>query len=137
MFFLSRPRFCVIWLRCSEFTLVRPCPRAGGSQPSVEAFKHLRVFQEMLNWQKQCGFFGTYGVNKQVIFDNFIYGPDAKTVKASWEQYTKGPTDKQKLQVNIVRTLSAKGYASWIVDSMTGQVSGTYQMKFESTMDLP
>lgn len=94
-------------------------------------------FRQMLNWQKQTGFFGTYGVNKQVIFDFFDVGSDAKTVETAWGQYTKDRTDRAQLQSKIIGLLSTNDYESSIVSSMTGQVFGTYQVKGENTMDMP
>jgi hypothetical protein len=94
-------------------------------------------FREMLDWQKQTGFFGTYGVNKQVIFDFFDIGPDAKTVETAWGQYTKERSDREKLKSKIVGLLSATDYEDSIIRSMTGQVFGTYQVKGENAMDVP
>jgi len=99
----------------------------------------VEYFREMLDWQNTNGFFGAYGVNKQVIWDRFIHGAesDSMVVKRAWEQYAKGRDDPQKLQAGIVRTLCTAGYTGWIVNSMTGQIFGTYRVKSESTMDIP
>jgi hypothetical protein len=97
----------------------------------------VEYFREMLDWQNANGFFGAYGMNKQVIWDRFIHGADSMVVKRAWEQYAKGKDDPQKLQAGIVKTLSTAGYTGWIVNSMTGQIFGTYRIKSESTMDIP
>jgi hypothetical protein len=109
---------------------------AGASERDVTQ-AWVSYFQEMLNWQRKCGFFGTYAVNKQVIYDAFLHGPDSRTVKAAWELYTNGRPDQQKLQSTIVGLLSTKGYTDWIVKSITGQVFGSYTVKGENNMDIP
>jgi len=108
---------------------------AAGAPSSEVEQAFAAYFDEMLAWQKQCDFFGTYAVNKQVIFDNFIYGRDAETVKAAWKQYASGRAT-QKTESEIVSMLSGKGYTGWIVTSVTGQVFGTYEMKGEANMEL-
>ena len=54
--------------------------------------------REMLEWQKN-GFFGAYGVNKVVIFDKFLHGPDYRTAREAWEKFTQGRKDRRRLML--------------------------------------
>jgi hypothetical protein len=110
---------------------------AAGASESDVTQALVAYFQEMLNWQRKCGFFGAYGVDKQVIYDTFLWGHDSRTVKKAWELYAKGHPDQQRSQASVVRLLSTKGYADWIVKSMTGQAFGSYTAKGENNMDIP
>ena len=82
-------------------------------------------FRAMLDWQKKNGFFGAYGAGKKVVFNNFIYDSNAKTVQAAWKQFTQQRTDRRQLEARVVEVLSKDGYTKWIVDSMTGELFGT------------
>ena len=105
--------------------LVRERVAAGKSEQEVsEAIE--AYFKELLAWQKVNGFWGAYGVNKQVIYDRLMHGPDFATAKTAWEQYTHGRA-KDDLEKQITAHMLAQGYGPQLVTSFTGQLFGTYQ----------
>jgi hypothetical protein len=101
---------------------------AGSSEDAVKQAL-VAYFRELLGWQNVNGFWGAYGVNKQVIYDRFMHGPDYLTVKSAWEQFVKERKDQKQIQASVVKSLSDHGYTPWIVASFTGQFFGTYQVK--------
>jgi hypothetical protein len=116
-------------------TMLRTHAAAERTQELVAAVKPERevveamvgYFKEMLDWQKRNGFFGAYGVNKKVVFDNFIHGPDAETVRAAWKRYTQGRGHPTELQTRIVTRLTSLGYVEPVVSSLPGQLFGTHK----------
>jgi hypothetical protein len=88
----------------------------------------VNYFREMLDWQKKTGYFGSYGVNKKVVFDNFISGPEAREVKKAWAQYAGTKSNRKLLEDNVVKQLDAYGYTKWVVQAFTGQLFGTQEM---------
>jgi hypothetical protein len=86
-------------------------------------------FREMLAWQNRNGFFGAYGAGKQVIFDNFVHGYDAETVRTAWKRFTENRADRAQLEAGVVQKLSTYGYTDWIVKAVTGQLFGTYKVR--------
>jgi hypothetical protein len=78
---------------------------------------------DMLQWQKTVGFFGDYGLRKEVAWELFaaIQSSDPKTVIAAWEQTMQNRDDREQLQMSIVEDLIGRGYTPWIVFSLVGQ----------------
>jgi hypothetical protein len=111
----------------ADAELVREQVAAGRPQQDVLAGIDA-YFRAMLDWQKVNGFWGAYGVNKQVIYDRFMHGPDYQTVKTAWQQYVKDGVARGDLEKKIVADLSGLGYSPQLVNSFTGQLFGTYRV---------
>ena len=81
----------------------------------------------MLERQKKTGYFGDYGVNKVVLFDNYMLGPDAETAKAAWGKYVHERSDRRKLEAAILSELSRHDFQKVILEHLTGEFFGTYK----------
>jgi len=81
----------------------------------------------MLDWQKKNGFFGAYGVEKRVIYDNFVHGPDAQVVRAALQKFAAEPGQREQLESEMVNRLSGHGYSEVILKAFAGQLFGTYK----------
>jgi hypothetical protein len=84
--------------------------------------------QEFLNWQKTNGFFGAYGVDKKVVFDNYIYNDDSRIVRESWQKAVQDQQDRKQLESSIAEQFIAQGYKDFVVKAITGQLFGTAHM---------
>lgn len=119
------PRILAIMLRIHG-TAEHVREAIESARPQTEVMQAMvEYFQEMLKWQKINGFFGAYGVEKKIVFDNFIHGPDAKTVQGAWSRFTQNRSDKPQLQSALVNALSTGQFTAWVVDDFTGQLFGT------------
>jgi len=83
----------------------------------------LGYLDNMLQWQKTVGFFGDYGLRKEVAWELFaaIQSSDPRTVITAWEQTMQNRDDREQLQRSIVQELCERGYTPWIVFSLVGQ----------------
>lgn len=98
-------------------------------RPASEVSEALNTyFREMLNWQKNNGFFGAYGVGKQIVFDNYIYGDDAQMVRSAWRKAIGDAGQRKGLEAAVTSRLLAAGYKESVVRAMTGQLFGTAHM---------
>jgi hypothetical protein len=105
---------------------VRETVEAGAEQNEV--FGSLREYvRELLNWQKRTGFVGAYGPNKQVVYDRFMHGPDYQLVRDAWQKYSA--SRKKELEAIFLKSFPREGFEEWIVQSMVGQLFGTYEVK--------
>jgi hypothetical protein len=106
---------------------------ADAKQVRTAVVNYLR---EMLDWQKIHGYFGAYGPDKQVLFDNYQLGPDpyhkvmldCATVKSAWEEFAGNRQDREELQKDILQELYGYGYTRWLVYSLVGQHLWDYKI---------
>ena len=60
---------------------------ADAASPADVQAALVGYLRAMLDWQRQNGFFGAYGVGKRIVYDNFIYGSDAEEVQAALKKF--------------------------------------------------
>ncbi|MCX6623594.1 MAG: hypothetical protein NTY38_21520 [Acidobacteria bacterium] len=115
---------------------VRELAAAGASEKELSQAV-AAYLRELLDWQRVNGFFGTYAVNRQVIFDKFNNGPDTRAVSKAWAEFARRRQDRASLEAGITDVLRSAGYTEWIVGSMAGQLFGGYREKTEFDLDVP
>jgi hypothetical protein len=100
--------------------------QAESGRPATDLSKALNTyFREMLDWQKSNGFFGAYGVDKKIVFDNYIYDEDAQMVRSAWQKGVRDAKERKSLEAEVTNRLLAAGYKESVVRAMTGQLFGT------------
>lgn len=100
--------------------------QAESGRPATDISKALNTyFREMLDWQKSNGFFGAYGVDKKIVFDNYIYDEDAQMVRSTWQKGVGDTKERKSLEAEVTNRLLAAGYKESVVRAMTGQLFGT------------
>ena len=83
---------------------------ADAASPADVQAALVGYLRAMLDWQRQNGFFGAYGVGKRIVYDNFIYGSDAEEVQAALKKFAGEGTQREQLQAAVRSELSADGY---------------------------
>ena len=99
---------------------------ASPAEVQAAVVDYLRAMLE-LDWQRQNGFFGAYGVGKRIVYDNFVHGSDAEVVRAALKKFAGEGTQRQQLQTAVRNELTADGYNQVLLQSFTGELFGTYQ----------
>jgi hypothetical protein len=100
---------------------------ADAASPADVQAAVVGYLRAMLDWQRQNGFFGAYGVGKRIVYDNFVHGSDAKVVREALKKFAGEGTQRQELQTAVRSELTADGYNQVLLQSFTGELFGTYQ----------